>query len=109
MSIIETLIYDELEDRMIIKTTYDGSEVVDSNKRIKNAVNAKSIQKYKGDMVHAARLHEGDVVRLKNMGYNILSPDKEEVRRALVYIQQNEPHLMLVHGKPFATQRVKWA
>ena len=107
--LIEAAIYDEMEDKMVIKTTYDNSGVIDENQKIKQETNHKAIQRYKGDMVHACRLHEGDVVRLKNMGYNILSPDKEEVRRALVYIQNNEPHLMLVNGKPFAKQRVKWA
>jgi len=100
--------YDEMEDRLTVTTSYDAQPVIDSNKRIKNGLNSKSIQKYNGDMVHAARFGEGDVVRLKNMGYNLLSPNQDEVRRALVYVQENEPHLMLVHGKPFARQRIKW-
>lgn len=104
----EKVSYNDMEDVLTVETSYDAAPVIDSNKRIKNATNSKAIQKYKGDMVHAARFHEGDVVRLKNLGYNLLSPNPDEVRRALCYVQENEPHLMLVHGKPFARQRVKW-
>ncbi len=101
--------YDESEARMIIEHSYDAQPVLDSNKRIKNSVSSKSIQKYKGDFVHVARFHAGDVQRLINKGYNLLSPDREEVRRALVYVQNNEQHLMIVHGKPFAKQKLTWA
>ena len=100
--------YDEMEDKLIVEHSYDAQPVLDSNKRIKNSINSKSIQKYKGEMVHAGRLHKGDVQRLFDMGYNLMSPDQDEVRRALCYIQENEPHLLLVHGKPFSKQRVTW-
>ena len=104
----QTYHYDEMEDRLTVSSSYDAQPVIDSNLRIKNSTSSKSIQKYKGDFVHASRLHKGDVERLKNMGYNLLSPNPDEVNRALVYIQENEPHLMLIHGKPFTRQRVKW-
>ncbi|MEN9839251.1 MAG: hypothetical protein RL177_730 [Bacteroidota bacterium] len=45
---------------------------------------------------------------MKNIGYNLLSPDADEVRRALLYIQSNEPLLLTVPGKPFASVRQKW-
>lgn len=109
MELKETISYDEMGDRLIVESSYDAQPVLDSNKRIKNSLNSKAIQKYNGEMVHAARFHEGDVVRLRNMGYNLLTSDQDELRRALTYIQENEPHLMLVHGKPFTKQRVKWA
>lgn len=104
----EEVTYDEIEDQLTVKTTYDAEPVRESNKRIKNDKSTKSPIQYSGDMVHAARFHEGDIVRLKNMGYNLLSPDPEEVRRALVYVQNNEPDLLLVNGKPFTKQRVRW-
>jgi hypothetical protein len=50
----------------------------------------------------------GDVQRLINMGYNLLSPDPEEVRRTLLYIQSNEPDLLTVNKKPFAKVRTRW-
>ncbi len=108
MSIKETIKYDEVEDSLTVSVNYDAEPVLDSNKRIKSSLNSKAIKKYDGTLVHAARFHEGDVVRLKNLGYNLLSPDQSEVRRALVYVQENEPHLLLVHGKPFTKQRIKW-
>ena len=104
----ESLLYNELEDELAVKYYYDAEPVLDSNKRIRNDKNSKAITKYDGNMVHAARFHPGDVQRLINLGYNLLSPDQAEVRRALVYVQENEPHLMLVHGKPFTKQRIKW-
>jgi len=106
--ITETSYYDELEDKLVIKSSYDAQPVIDQNTAIKNSLSSKAIQKYKGDMVHAASFHKGDVDRLHKMGYKILSPDPEEVRRALMYVQEHEPHLMVVHGKPFSKQRVKW-
>lgn len=104
----ENLTYDEAEDRLVVEHSYDAQPVLDSNKRIRNDKNSKAITKYDGNMVHAARFHQGDVQRLINLGYNLLSPDQAEVRRALVYVQENEPHLMLVHGRPFTKQRIKW-
>lgn len=100
--------YDEIEDKLTVSVEYDASPVIEQNKAIKNSLNSKAIKKYDGSMVHAASFDEGDVIRLKNMGYNLLSPDPEEVRRALVYVQENEGHLLLVHGKPFTRQRIKW-
>ena len=104
----ENITYNDMDDRLTVETVYDAGPVVDQNKSIKLGKSSKAVEKYKGDLVHAASFNEGDVVRLKNLGYNLLSPDQEEVRRALVYVQNHEPHLMLVHGKPFAKQRIKW-
>ncbi|MCK5604710.1 hypothetical protein KAR91_22665 [Candidatus Pacearchaeota archaeon] len=104
----EDLIYNEAEDSLTVAVSYDAEPVLEQNKAIKNSLNSKAIKKYEGNLVHAASFDEGDVIRLKNIGYNILSPDPSEVRRALVYIQENESHLLLVHGKPFTTQRIKW-
>lgn len=105
---VSTFEYDDTADQLIVKTSYDPGPVLESNKRIKNAVSSKAIQRYKGNMVHAARFHKGDIERLIKLGYNILSPDPDEVRRALVYVQDHESHLLLVHGKPFAKQRITW-
>jgi len=108
VSINEKLHYDEMTDELSVTTSYDAEPVIDSNHRIRNDTSSKAIQKYSGELVHAARFHEGDVDRLHKMGYKLLSPDPDEVRRALCYVQENEPHLMVVHGKPFSRQRIKW-
>ncbi len=104
-NIIETTTYDELEDRMVVKTTYDNTDVLEANKeaRINRGVN-----KYKGNLVHVGCFDIGDVVRLHNMGYKLLSSDPEEVKRALLYIQSNEPWLLTVEGRPFAKRMAKW-
>ena len=40
--------------------------------------------------------------------YNLLSPDPDEWKRALLYIQANEPVWMTVNGKPIASFRQRW-
>lgn len=102
----ETNFYDELEDRLIVKTVYDNSGVLEANKADRN--DASEHGRYKGSMVHVARIDEGDVLRLHNMGYKLLSPDPEEYKRALLYIQTNEPWLLTKPGKPIAKKRAIW-
>lgn len=104
--LVERLHYDENEQKMIVQTTYDNSAVIEANKQAQNAT--PEFGKYKGNLVHAARLHMGDIVRLKNLGYDVLSSDPAEVRRALCYIQSNEQYLLTITGKPFAKVRNKW-
>jgi hypothetical protein len=98
--------YDELENKMVVQTTYDNSAVLKLNAQER----AEKIggPQYKGNLAHVGRIHEGDIIRLANMGYDVLSPDPEESRRALLYIQSNEPHLLTVNGKPFSKKRAKW-
>jgi hypothetical protein len=105
--IVEKHIYDERDEKMIVQTTYDNSTIIEANKQAQN--DAPSIGRYKGNLVHVGRLHMGDIVRLKNLGYDVLAADPAEYRRALLYIQSNEPHLLTVPGKPFAKVRPKWA
>jgi hypothetical protein len=105
--LIERVQYNEQEDRLIVQTTYDNSAVIEANKAAKNA--APEFGRYKGNLVKVGSIHEGDVVRLKNMGYNLFSSDPAEVRRALMYLQENEQHMLTVPGKPFAKVRPKWA
>ena len=98
--------FDHESGRMIVKTSYDAQPVLDLNKYERNS--RPEFGKYKGNLVQVGRLDEGDIVRLMNMGYNLYSPDPDEVRRTLLYIQTNEPNLLTVSGKPFAKQRTKW-
>lgn len=103
---VETKHYDESDDRLIVKKTYDNTDVLKQNHE--ERVAKPEHQKYKGNFVKVGSLHKGDVERLINMGYNILSPDPEEHKRALLYIQQNEPHLLTVNGKPFSKKKSVW-
>ena len=102
----EELIYEQKDDRMVIKNTYDNSELLIQNREDRNT-GTKSEQ-YKGNLVKVASISEGDLVRLKNMGYDLMSADPDEKRRALLYIQQNEQDFLTVKGKPFAKNRQRW-
>lgn len=97
----------KLEDGGIVITKeYDNSAVIEDNKRAQIETHGK--RKYGGSFVHVGSLHVEDVVRLKRLGYDLFAVDQDEVRRALLYIQSNEPHLLTVEGKPFAKQRAQW-
>lgn len=98
--------FDELTGKMVQHTVYDNSAVIEANKEAQN--NAPTWGRYAGNMAHVGRIHMGDIERLRNEGYDLLSTDPDEVRRALLYIQSNEPHLLTVPGKPFAKHRNKW-
>lgn len=102
----ELVTYDEMEDKLIVETQYDNSATIEQNKADINS--APEFGRYKGNLCHVGRINEGDVVRLKNMGYNLLSPDPDEWKRALLYIQQNEPYLLTVPGKPISKKRMAW-
>jgi hypothetical protein len=104
--LIRTTIYDELEDKVINRVTFDNSAVLAANAVARNERSRS--EQYQGNLVHAGSVHLGDIERLINMGYNLLSNNPDEVRRALCYIQANEPDLLTVEGKPFAMHRNTW-
>lgn len=103
----EETTYDELSDRIVVNTVYDNSDVL----RVNAAQRAEKIDgpQFKGNLVHVGRIDMGDIQRLKNMGYDLLSGDPDESRRALMYVQSNEPYLLTVNKKPFAKRRNRWA
>jgi hypothetical protein len=98
--------YDDRDNKMVVTTTYDNSAVLELNKAQRNE--KVDGAQFKGNLAHVGRIDMGDVQRLINMGYNLLSPDPEEVRRTLLYIQSNEPDLLTVNKKPFAKVRTRW-
>lgn len=102
-------LYDELTDTLAIKTTYDATDVIEQNK-IERAAGRQYVGEHKATrMLKVASLPVEHIEALANMGYKLLSPDPEEVRRALRYIQSNEPVWMTVEGKPIASFKQKWA
>lgn len=104
--LIETSSYDQLTDTLVVKTSFDNRGVMDANLAARNA--APEHGRYKGLMAHVGRIHLGDVVRLKNIGYDLLSSDPDQVKRALLYIQSNEKHLLTVPGNPIAKRKQTW-
>lgn len=106
MSINET--FKQENDRVVVTTSYDNTSVLEANKTQRNSANEHGRYKSNNGLVHVGRIHEGDIVRLRNMGYNLLSHDKDEVKRALLYIQANEPYLLTMPGKPIARKKLVW-
>lgn len=102
----EETTYNEVEDKVIVNTVYDNTDVL----KVNAAQRAEKVDgpQFRGNLVHVGRIDMGDIVRLKNLGYDLLSPDRDEVRRALLYVQSNEPFLLTVNKKPFAKKRTVW-
>jgi hypothetical protein len=104
--VAETTFYDESADKLIVQTTYDPTEVIEENKILRSqgriTLGSKGQQ-----LVLAARITEGDVVRLKALGYNILSGDPQEAHRALVYLRDHEQDFVIDKGV-IADRQTKW-
>ena len=105
--LVETSHYDEATDSLVVKTSYDNRAVLASNLLERNA--QPETGRYKGNLVKVGTIHLGDVQRLKNLGYNILSADPDEVKRALLYIQAEEKHLMTMPGNPIGKRKHTWS
>jgi hypothetical protein len=105
--LVEKSFYDEASDSLHVNTSYDNRDVIAENQFLRNT--APETGRYKGNLVKAATIHLGDIVRLKNLGYNLLSPDPEEVKRAILYIQSEEKSHLLMPGTPFSKKRQVWA
>ncbi len=98
--------YDEIEDKLVQKVSYDNRAVLEANLLARNA--EPETDRYKGNLVHIGSIHLGDIERLKNEGFNLLSSDPDEVKRALLHIQSNEKHLLTTNGDPIAKTRKVW-
>ena len=105
--LVETSHYDEASDSLVVKTSYDSSRVIADNIMTRNL--QPETGRYKGNLVKVATIHLGDVVRLKNLGYNILSADPDEVKRALLYIQSEEKAHLSMPGTPIAKRKQSWS
>lgn len=98
--------YDEASDKYVTSVTYDNSEVLSAN--IEAQKQAPETGRYKGNFAHVGRVHMGDIARLKAAGFDLLSSDPEEVKRALLHIQSNERHMLTVPGTPIAKKKTQW-
>ena len=104
--LVEKSFYDESTDSLVVKTSYDNRAVLAQNADQRNA--APETGRYKGNLVHIARIHLGYLQRLKNAGFNLLSPDPDEVKRALLHLQAEEKALMTMPGKPIGKKKTRW-
>lgn len=107
---MEKMSYIESEDKLVIETIYDPTKTLEANEadRQDRPEHGKYRTVRDTQLVKVASVDMDHIVALKNQGYDLLSADPDEFRRALVYIQNNEPHWLTVNGKPFATWRPKW-
>lgn len=99
--------YVEVEDKLVVTTTYDPTETIEANKEARALAPKHKISNGKL-LTKVMDIDADHIVALKNLGYNLLSPDPDEWKRALLYIQANEPVWLTVNGKPIASFRQRW-
>lgn len=103
-----TFHHDEMEDKLHVEYTYDAEPILEQNKIERAEFSNYKSRTLSSGLVKVASLHPGDVERLANMGYNVLSPDPAEVKRAVLFIQSEQRKLLTVEGNPFARVNKKW-
>lgn len=98
---------DEHSGKMVVQTFYDPEETIISN--AEQRANGRTYVGSKGQqMLHVASIPIEHVQALINQGYNLLSADPAEVKRALLHIQANERVWMTVDGNPIAKVKQQW-
>lgn len=104
---MEKLHYIEDTDTLVTETIYDPTDVIEENAAIR--ANGPVVVGKKGQqMVLAMRLPLEHVTALKNMGYNLLSPDPAESRRAMLYVQANQAQFLTTDKKMIAERKQVW-
>lgn len=101
------------DDKVYSQTIQDVSSIAEFNKQMRNAT--PETGKYKGNLVHAGKIPLAFIEKMQNgqccsdgTTYNLMSPDVEEKRRALVHLQSEHKEWMVIEGTPFARKRNKW-
>lgn len=107
MRLAEKRTYDEARDSLIVTTTYDPTETIEANKEARLTAPKHTISNGKS-LVKVMDIDADHILALKEKGYNLLSPDPDEWKRALRYIQTHEPVWLTVNGKPIADFRQRW-
>jgi hypothetical protein len=109
MDIKETWEYNESDGKVYRSKTMDVQQILDDNAAERASQNEHGqFLNRKSSLVKAATISMVDVERLQRLGYNLMSPDPEERKRAFLYIQSEEKHHLTVNGKPFAKKRQIW-
>lgn len=111
--VVETLKYDEMEDKLIVKRSQDLTPYIDANKAERDAT--PEFGKYGQMLTKTMTL---PVIFIEQMmtgqccpdgkKYNLLSADPEERKRALLHVQTEHKAGMTINGKPFAKKRMTW-
>ncbi len=103
-----------LQDGRVYNTTQqDATAIYEQAQR--DRIDEPETGRYKKNLVKAASIPFVDVEKMANGqccpdkgAYNLLSPDREERRRALVHYQSYHGAGMCTNGKVFTMHRPKW-
>lgn len=104
---MERTTYIESEDRLVVETIYDAQDALDEAAAAR-AQGKVQIGSKGQELTLACVIPLEHITALRNMGYDLLSPDPAEHRRALVYIQQNQQLFMATDKKVFSVHKPKW-
>jgi hypothetical protein len=107
MKIAENRTYIEDTDTLVVETLYDATETIEANKEARALAPKHRVSSGKL-LTKVMDIDMEHILALKNKGYNLLSPDPAEWKRALLYIQNHEPVWLTVNGKPIAAFEQKW-
>lgn len=110
----ESSVYDEMSDSMTFSYSQDIEPYRDHNRALRN--DSPEHGAYMGkNLVYAASIPHGLMMQMMHgqccpdgKKYDLLSPDKEEARRALLHAQSYHKDILVIRGKPFAKKRVIW-
>ena len=105
---METRSFVDAEDRLVVHTRYDPTATIEANAEARALAPKHRVSNGKL-LTKVMDIDEGHIVALKNLGYNILSPDPDEVKRALLYIQAEEKHHLTMPGNPIGKKKHAWA
>jgi hypothetical protein len=106
-SVTEVHKYDELEDQLIVETVYDAAPALEEAEAIRQ-MGGVTLGSKGQQLIHVASVNEGDIVRLRALGYDLLSPDPAEAHRALLYLRDNE-QAFVTRKDAIADRKVIWS
>jgi hypothetical protein len=104
---MEKLHYIEETDQLVTETIYDAEPVIEENAAIRASGPVEFGSKGQR-LVLAMRIPEEHVTALRNEGYNLLSSDPEESRRAMLYVQANQAKFLTTDKKMIAERKQQW-
>jgi hypothetical protein len=104
---MEKLHYIEETDQLVTETIYDAESVIEENAAIRASGPVEFGSKGQ-KLVLAMRLPVEHVTALRNMGYDLLSPDPAEARRAMLYVQANQAAFLTTDKKMIGERKQKW-
>lgn len=105
---MEKVHYIEAEDKIVVQTVYDPEPTIELAAEYRQRGDVKIGSKGQ-ELLLAAVIDLDHVTALKREGYDLMSADPDERRRALVYIQNNQQKFMATDKQVFARHRNTWA